>query len=608
VFSFCLLVLLSFVSDFEIRISDLKGLVTDQMDIVSELHHRFGGSAAAVQHTADGIKTVWVAPAQLRDVLSYLKTTTPQPYAMLYDLTAIDERQRVHRQGQPASDFTVVYHLLSPVRNADIRLKVPLVGQFPSIPTVTDLWPCADFYERELWDMFGIKVDGHPNLRRILMPPWWQGHPLRKEHPARATEMGTFHMSLDEQVRMEQQLEFRPEEWGMKRSGPDFDYMFLNIGPHHPGTHGVLRIVLQLDGQEIVQAVCDIGFHHRGAEKMGERQSWHTYIPYTDRVDYLAGVLNNFPYVMAVEALAGIVVPDRAKVIRIMLAELFRIISHLVYYGTFTGDLGQMSPVFYMFTDREKAFEIVEAVTGARMHPGWFRIGGVAADLPEGWDKLVRDFLPYMERRLADYDVMVMQNRLFKARTVGISELTTEQAIDWGATGPMLRATGLAWDIRKLRPYGGYDQFDFDVPVGKRGDCYDRAAVHVEEMRQSLRIIRQCLDNMPAGDIKARHPLTTPPIKARTMQDIETLITHFLNVSWGPVIPPGEAAATVEGAKGMNTYYLISDGNTGSYRTRIRTPSFPHIQMVPMLAAGLEVPDLIAILGSLDFVVADIDR
>jgi NADH-quinone oxidoreductase subunit C/D len=580
----------------------------DKPDILETLQTRFGPAAILPQATADGLPTFWIGRERLREALKFLKTEVPQPYRMLYDLTAIDERHRHSRAGQPPSDFTAVYHLLSMDRNADVRLKVALAGERPTLPTITDLWPSANWYEREVWDMFGITVAGHPHMARILMPPWWDGHPLRKEHPARATEMAPFRMPADEQASMQESLRFRPEDWGMKREGEDFDFMFLNLGPHHPGTHGVFRVALQLDGQEIVDLVPDIGFHHRGAEKMGERQSWHTYIPYTDRVDYLAGVMNNLAYCMAVERLAGIDVPDRAKVIRIMLAELFRIISHLVYYGTFSQDVGQMSPVFYMFNDRERAFDIVEGVTGARMHPGWFRIGGVAQDLPEGWDTLVRDFLAYLPKRLKEYDREVLGNAIFKKRTVGIGEFTTAEAVEWGATGPMLRSTGLAWDLRKKRPYGGYDQFEFDVPTGRRGDCYDRAALHVEEMRQSLRIIEQCVANMPAGDYQSRHRLATPPLKERTMHDIETLINHFLAVSWCPVIPPGEAAFGIEATKGNNTYYLVSDGGTTSYRTRIRTPSFPHLQMLPLMARGLAIPDLIAILGSIDFVLADVDR
>jgi NADH-quinone oxidoreductase subunit C/D len=232
----------------------------------------------------------------------------------------------------------------------------------------------------------------------------------------------------------------------------------------------------------------------------------------------------------------------------------------------------------------------------------------VTAELPKGWDKMVRDFVDYMPARLDEYDKLVMQNRIFKGRTQGIGQFTTEEAIEWGATGPMLRATGLEWDFRKARPYGGYEQFDFEIPTATHGDCYDRAVVRVEEMRQSLRIVEQCLKHMPPGPYKSQHPLTTPPLKEHTMYAIETLIDHFLNVSWGPVMPIGEAAFGVEATKGNNSYYLVSDGNTQSYRTRIRTPSFPHLQMIPLMSRGLMVSDLIAILGSIDFVLSDVDR
>jgi NADH-quinone oxidoreductase subunit C/D len=577
------------------------------VDIAEELKTRFG-DALVPQATRDGIPTFWTPQERLHEVLGYLKRESPQPYPMLYDLTAIDERVRTRRDGQPPSAFTAVYHLLSFARNADVRIKTALAEELPRLATITDLWPSADWYEREAWDMFGIEFEGHPHLRRILLPPTWQGHPLRKDHPARATEMAPFTLSPEREDAEQAALKFQPEQWGMKRQSEDVEFLFLNFGPHHPGTHGVLRIALQLDGEEIVDAVADIGYHHRGAEKMGERQSWHSFIPYTDRIDYLGGVMNNLAYVLAVEQLAGITVPDRAKVIRIMLCELFRIMSHLVWYGTFIQDLGAMSPVFYMFADREKAFEIIQAVTGARMHPGWFRIGGVAADLPQGWDRMVREFIDYLPKRLKEYDTLVLGNYLFKKRTRGIGAYTLDEAIDWGVTGPMLRACGLEWDFRKKRPYGGYDQFEFDIPTAESGDCYDRAVVRVEEMRQSLRIIRQCLDNMPAGPYMADHPQATPPMKRRTMHDIETLITHFLNVSWGPVIPAGEACSTIEATKGANSYYLVSDGSTMSYRTRIRTPSFAHLQTLPLLSRRYLIADLIAILGSIDFVLADVDR
>jgi NADH-quinone oxidoreductase subunit C/D len=575
--------------------------------IVEALIRRLG-STVVLQPTCDLIPTVWVKKDQLHKLLSYLKYEVEQPYKMLYDLTAIDERMRTHREGQPASDLTVVYHLLSFDRNEYVRIKVALVETRLSMPSIVDMWPAANWYEREVWDMFGIVFDGHPHLQRILMPKSWVGHPLRKEHPARATEMGPYQLPPDKELAEQEALRFRPEDWGMSRERDDADFVFLNVGPQHPGTHGVLRIALQLDGEEIVDAVPDIGFHHRGAEKMGERQSWHTYIPYTDRIDYLGGVMNNLAYLTAVEKLACIRVPPRAQVIRVMLAELFRINSHLVWYGTLVQDLGQMSPVFYTFNDRERTFGIIEAVCGARMHPSWFRIGGVAADLPKGWEKMFRDFIAYLPPRLVEYDREVLQNRIFKGRTKEIGCYTVDEAIEWGVTGPNLRACGFEWDFRKRQPYSGYEQFEFDIPTAQTGDCYGRAVVRAEEMRQSLRIIEQCVNNMPEGSYTSDHPLATPPVKARTMHDIETLITHFLSVSWGPVIPPGEALGAIEGTKGNNGYYLVSDGSTMSYRTRIRTPSFPHMQMLPLICRGLMVPDLIAILGAMDFVLADIDR
>ena len=344
---------------------------------------------------------------------------------MLYDLTAIDERVRRDRASSPARDFTVVYHLLSFDRNEDVRVKVALAEDAASLPTVTDLWPAANWYEREAWDMFGIVFDGHPHLARILMPPTWKGHPLRKDHPARATEMGVFQMP-----------EARAEDGGRGAALParsagawraattTTTFMFLNLGPQHPGTHGVLRIVLQLDGEEIVNAIPDIGYHHRGAEKMGERQSWHTYIPYTDRVDYLGGVMNNLPYVLAVETLAGIEVPDRVKVIRVMLCELFRISSHLVWYGTFAQDLGALSPVFYMFTDRERALRHhrgdLRRAHAPELVPHRRRRSGSAAGLGSSGHRLLAICRP----RLREYDTLVMRNRIFKMRTQGVGACT----------------------------------------------------------------------------------------------------------------------------------------------------------------------------------------
>ncbi len=579
----------------------------DEHSVVTELYQRFGTTAVTFQETVDRLATVWVDRGILLDVLRFLRQV-PQPYVMLYDLHGVDERLRTHREGLPPSDFTVFYHLLSPERNSDVRVKVALADGDLHVPTATGIWPNANWYEREVWDLLGIVFDGHPFLQRIMMPRTWQGHPLRKDHAARATEFDPYTLDAAKQDMEQEALRFIPEEWGMSRASAHSDFMFLNLGPNHPSAHGAFRIVLQLSGEDIIDCVPDIGYHHRGAEKMAERQSWHSYIPYTDRIDYLGGVMNNLPYVMAVEELAGIRVPERVETIRVMLCEFFRITSHLLFLGTYIQDVGGMSPIFFIFSDRQKAYDVIEAITGARMHPAWFRIGGLMHDLPKGWDRLVREFCDWMPQRLDDYEKMALKNGLLRSRTIGVAQYDTREALEWGVTGAGLRATGFNYDLRKARPYSGYQNFDFEVPLASNGDAYDRATVRLEEMRQSLRIIRQCLDNMPAGPYKADHPLTTPQPRERTLQHIETLITHFLGVSWGPVIPAGECCRMIEATKGINSYYLTSDGGTMSYRTRIRTPSFPHLQQIPMVIRGSLVADLIAHLASIDFVMADVDR
>ena len=343
--------------------------------VVGALKQRFGDHAILEQATLTGMPVLWVAREVLIEALSFLRDM-PEPFDMLYDLSAIDERLRGNRRGLPAADFTVFYQLLSISRNRDVMLKVALHEDDLALPTSVSLYPNANWYEREVWDMFGVDFRGHPHLTRILMPPTWQGNPLRKDHGARATEFDPYTLTVEGQRVEQEALQFKPEDWGMQRENADTEFMFLNLGPNHPSAHGAFRIVLQLDGEEIVDCVPDIGYHHRGAEKMGERQSWHSYIPYTDRVDYTGGVMNNFPYILAVEKLAGIQVPERAQTIRIMMAEMFRITSHLLFLGTYLQDLGAMTPVFFTFTDRQKGYEVIEAITGFRMHPAFFRIGG----------------------------------------------------------------------------------------------------------------------------------------------------------------------------------------------------------------------------------------
>jgi NADH-quinone oxidoreductase subunit B/C/D len=567
-------------------------------NLAQALGEQFGKAVQSAASTSDML-TFQVEKNRFKDVLLYLKTKAAPKFQRLDDLTAIDESARRQRDSYP--DYTMVYHLLSFDSASRVRLKVALNGPEPVTESITDIWPSANWYEREVFDLLGIRFKGHPNLRRIIMPHDWQGHPLRKDHPGRATEMPPYTRKEAEKL--------QPLDGGLYvKTGNAKHQLILNIGPHHVSTHGLLRYIAALNGEEIINLDMDIGYHHRGVEKIGERQTWHQFIPYLARVDYLAGAANDLAYLLAVETLADITVPERAQVIRVMLSELFRLSNHLVWFATYAHDVGAMTPNFYTFREREMILDIVELITGGRLHPSWFRIGGVAADLPAGWKQPVDQFIKIFPQRLKEYEDLIRKNPIFKARTRGIGRISLQDAMEWGVTGPNLRACGLEWDLRRRMPYSGYENFDFEVPTAAGGDCYARYLVRVEEMRQSIKIIEQAAKNMPPGRYITDDYRYVIPKREDMLKDIESLIHHFINVTRGPKIPRGEAYASCEIPRGEQGYYVVSDGLGYAYRLRIRGPGFANVQVIPSMAVGESIADLIAIIGSVDYILPDIDR
>lgn len=384
--------------------------------------------------------------------------------------------------------------------------------------------------------------------------------------------------------------------------------MIINVGPSHPATHGVLRLVLELDGETIVSAIPDIGYLHRGDEKIAEAMQYNQFVPYTDRLDYLAPLSNNVAYALAVEKLMGWELPPRGKAIRVLCCELSRISSHLLGIGAYAMDLGAMTVFLYTFNERETVYNLCELLTGARFTTNYTRIGGQMRDLPEGFIPETRKFIQHLPGVLDEIDRLLAHNRIFVERTRDLGVITKEQAIDYGLSGPNLRGCGIDHDLRKKHPYLDYEKYDFDIPLGSAGDCYDRYVVRMEEMRQSIRIIRQAIENLPGGPINIADWKNYAPPKPAVMTKMEELIHHFIVWTEGPDVPPGEIYFGAENPKGELGFYIYSKGGGTPHRLKIRAPSFVNLSILPVLLPGHMLSDITAILGSLDFVMGECDR
>ena len=392
--------------------------------------------------------------------------------------------------------------------------------------------------------------------------------------------------------------------------GQRVDTMTINMGPQHPSTHGVLRLILTIEGETVIKAVPDIGFLHTGIEKTAEAKTYHQALVLTDRMDYLAPLNNNLGYSLAVEKLLGIEdeMNDKIKYVRVLLAELQRIASHLVWLGTHALDLGAMSVFLYCFREREMILDVFELVSGVRMMTSYICPGGLQADLPPGFDDKVREFTSIFPERLQEYHDLLTNNQLWVERTRGVAILSTQDAIAYGASGPVLRGSGVVWDIRKAFPYSGYEQFDFDIPVGANGDVYDRYLVRMLEMQQSLNIVNQALEGMPSGSYRVDNPKIVPPPRWQITGSMEALIHHFKLYTEGYRPPAGEVFLRTESPKGELGFYIVSDGSAKPYRMHVRGASFANLEVLPLMIEGRFISDMVAAIGSIDIVLGEVDR
>ena len=541
---------------------------------------------------------------RLPDVARFLRDSPALSFDYLNNLTSVDYPDR----------FEVVYHLSSISRGgAPVALKVNADRENPTVPSLVPVYRGADFQEREVYDMMGIRFAGHPNLRRILMWEGFEGYPLRKnyhepyyeeEHKPFGTRWDQGHHVIAEDrnpwhdnVQYPPDLDattYKPPRDEIRTAGIEnasvtklrTDKIVLNIGPQHPSTHGVLRLKTTIDGETIVAVEPVLGYLHRNHEKIGERNTFLQNMPYTDRLDYFTSMANNHAYAIAVEKLMGVKVPERAEYIRVIMVELTRVISHMSLLGFLYNDLGAFyTPLIYGLEERELVLDLLESASGSRMMCNYMRFGGIARDLPEGWldrcQYLVDERLPRVLDEMGNY---LIGNEIFRARSKNVGILPRDLAINYSTAGPVLRASGVKYDVRRAEPYSIYDRFDFDIPSGTNGDVYDRFMMRFWETQQSLRILKQALKQIPAGEI----------------------MTGKKN--YQVRVPKGEAYGRGENPKGELGFYLVSDGSPNPYRYHVRSPSFINLGSLNEMAVGHKVADLIVILGSHDVVMGEVDR
>ncbi len=552
-----------------------------------------------------------VAPDRVADLARYLRDQQGYDYCSM--VTSIDWPQYLE----------VVYYLYGVAQPKDaLVLRVRLTDKAnPVMPSLTPVWPGADFQEREVYDMMGIRFEGHPNLRRILMWEGFQGYPLRKDYkepyyeeefkPFKSRHPDGHHQWAEDRVPWKDNVSYPigwdPDLWTSPNveyrrimdvdnapggaAGHDGDIrterILVNMGPQHPSTHGVFRMVIAVEGENVVGLEPEMGYLHRCHEKIGERNTYIMNIPFTDRLDYISSMSNNLGYVLAVEKLMGVQVPERAEYLRVIMAEFTRIVSHFIAVGFLFNDLGAyFTPALYGMRERELILDLFEAVSGSRMMCNYMRFGGVAADLPVGWIERARELVwNRLPRVMQDFETLLAGNEIFLTRTRGIGVLTAQEAVAYSMAGPMLRASGVPYDLRKVAPYSIYDRFEFDVCSRTEGDVWARFRVRMDEIYQSLRILKQAIEQLPEG------PIMPPGKKQYQVR-----------------VPAGEAYSRIEGPKGELGFFVVSDGKANPYRYHVRAPTFINLTSLEKMSLGHKIADSVVILGAVDIVLGEVDR
>ncbi|MBW2682415.1 MAG: NADH-quinone oxidoreductase subunit D [Deltaproteobacteria bacterium] len=543
-----------------------------------------------------------VQPDKLESTLAGLKNDPAFNCGLLLDVTGIDYRDYPETKD---ARFYVVYTVRNWQDNLLVQVRTPVANPEKGIPTATHLFGSALWGEREVWDQYGINFQNHPDLRRILNHYQFEGHPLRKDYDIRKGQVCIGNDSLEKEIRA------RLANNGVAESTMkdiNTEIMFLNLGPSHPATHGAIRLLTALDGETIMANVNEIGYLHRGFEKTSENLTYNQIIPLTDRLNYCSSMMNNIAYVKAVESWLGVEITERAQFMRVVLSEFYRVLDHLVCIAANMVDMGGLTNYWYLYNEKEAAYDFISRLTGARLTSSFTRIGGMYRDFYEGWESDLELHLRDIEKGIGDSIKLVLKNRIVHDRTKGVCVLSAEDALSYGFTGPTLRASGVPFDLRKDAPYYNYESFDFEIPVGSKGDIYDRIMIRFEEMFQSIRIIRQAMKFIPEGSVFIEDSQVVLPPKADVYNNIEGLANHFKLIFEGVKTPAGEWYDSYEAANGELGFHFVSDGSGRPYKLKVRPPCFYIMGGFHKMVEGNMIADAVINLGSINIIGGELDR